>query len=258
MSREEWFKFKDIKRVWKRNRQEFFKVVESVAGEGRNVTLGDSNKVYNVFVTYFLDQALHHEKAQSAHRFVMKIKVSGQPHRTLVYNMWMKKADKERKRFLRDMKTRLGLNVSSDDSEDNNCLPHQESDEKYFALAKSYLGEDLCALLKSVLRQCKVEFVAVQSLNGGKKMWINWEWSGASYHEDEPTESSSYIAAPDLNTFTPPAPPVSMPTLEHPPGAPGSPGTSLRRSKLGTKLAKKKHAFLSKLRKSKEGTEVGH
>jgi hypothetical protein len=171
----------DIQRIWKSNRKTFRHVVDAVVGPGV-VSKKDSNRMYNVFATYFLEQALHHEKAELAHRFDMNIKVARYHDSLLRYNFWAPKRDRRRKKFVRQM--HLERPLEGDEATGGNTEQQERlvaSDEIFFNKCRDYLGDTLSDYLHDVMKHIKIEFLAVHYTSTKQKAWANWEWVGALY-----------------------------------------------------------------------------
>jgi len=171
----------DLQRLWKSNRKVFRRVVDAVVGADL-VSKKDCNRMYNVFATYFLEQALHHEKAELAHRFDMNIKVYRHNDRLLRYNLWAPKRDRSRKHFVQQMQ--LGRPLDSDEEDKGNTEQQERlvaSDEIFFSKCRDYLGDTLSDYMHDVMKHIKIEFLAVHYTTTKQKAWANWEWVGALY-----------------------------------------------------------------------------
>lgn len=174
-----------------RNRARFEAALAGILGADLAPRGAAAGRLYEVFVAYFLHQALHHDKALSAHRLTLTLlgdPTAPEKGRRLKYSMVVGD-EREPNAFLQALRA-AALSSSSSGSVPTRVAagvgegtPFLQSDEKFFGMATAWLGDDLCLALKALLRRVEISFVATRFLGAGKKIWVNWEWVG-SLHGD--------------------------------------------------------------------------
>jgi len=178
-----------------RNRSQFEAALVGLLGPEAGPCAGS---LYEVFVCYFFHQATHHNKALSAHCLTLELHGSSSSPTEgweLEYRM-LGRADKGKSPFFQALQKATAANrrpLSSPSPSLSSSAAHhitrglgtpfRQTDEKFFAVASTWLGAERCSIFKSFLRQVKIRFLATRFMGDGKKMWVEWTWMGAHYCE---------------------------------------------------------------------------
>jgi len=177
----------------------------------------EAGRLHDVFVSYFVHHAPHHEKALAC------------SHLTLTISARRPCEDPSCVECTKSQPTVIAYNnvksAGAAFAQQWIAVRHQLSDdspaaldEAFFRAAQAYLGDKLCQDLKQLLKRVRVDFAASTYLVGGKVQWANWSWEGTEYaignahtHQRPLSQSVPLPERPPLASLISPEAPVVTP-----------------------------------------------